>query len=297
MLSFLPGPVRGLLCAFLFGINTFFWCSLIFPFAFLKLFPIEALRSLCTNAIVFIAQNWTDCNSLSLALVHKIDWDIQGPTRLTCEKSYLVCANHQSWVDIIILQHVFNRKIPFLRFFIKDSLKYIPFLGIAWWALDFPFMKRHSKEYLEKHPEKKGQDLKTTRLACERFKGRKISIINFLEGTRFTKIKHERQQSPYKNLLKPKAGGIAFVVEAMGEQFHSLLDCTIFYPQGVVDMWGLFSGQLPQVIFKFQETPLPQDFITSSYLEDSAHRERIQKWVHELWLKKDALLSELKKSK
>jgi hypothetical protein len=28
-------------------------------------------------------------------------------------------------------------------------------MGPAWWALDFPFLRRHNAEYLKKHPEQK----------------------------------------------------------------------------------------------------------------------------------------------
>ncbi len=53
-------------------------------------------------------------------------------------------SNHRSWVDILVLQSIFNRRIPFLKFFLKRQLIWVPLLGLAWWALDFPFMRRYS---------------------------------------------------------------------------------------------------------------------------------------------------------
>ena len=287
--------MRGLLTALFFAANTLFWCVLLYFFVLLKLLsPIKSLRDFFSRVMVSIAENWISGNSFGLGLFQKIHWDVQGDQKLDKNHSYLVCANHQCWVDIVVLQQVFNRRIPFLRFFIKQSLVYVPVLGGAWWALDFPFMKRYSKEYLEKHPDKRGKDLETTRKACEKFRGKTISVINFLEGTRFTKAKHDKQKSPYENLLRPKAGGMAFVLEAMGDQFHSLLDVTIHYPQGPVELWGLFSGKMKDVHVRIREIAIPREFVGADYLEDPSHREKFQEWIHQIWLQKDQTLKNLK---
>ena len=122
---------------------------------------------------------------------------------------YLVIANHQTWVDIVILQAVFNRRIPFLKFFIKQELIWFPLLGIAWWAMDMPFMKRFSPSYLAKNPHMKGKDRETTRRACEKFRDTPTSVLNFIEGTRFSENKRVDRKSPYNHLLQPRAGGLA----------------------------------------------------------------------------------------
>jgi 1-acyl-sn-glycerol-3-phosphate acyltransferase len=41
-----------------------------------------------------------------------------------------------------VLQRIFHGRIPFLKFFLKQELIWVPVIGLAWWALDFPFMKR-----------------------------------------------------------------------------------------------------------------------------------------------------------
>ena len=250
--------------------------------------------------MIGFAENWIGFNSFEASLMHEIDWQITGLKDLRRDRSYLVCANHQSWIDIVVLQHVFNRRIPFLRFFLKSQLIWVPFLGGAWWALDFPFMKRYSKSYLEKHPEKRGEDLKTTRKACERFSGSKISVLNFLEGTRLTKAKHDRLKSPYKNLLIPKAGGVAFVLDAMGKQFHSFLDVTIFYPEGAASLWGLFSGRVDRVRVHVEEIFFPPELLNEmangQYFENAGIREKIQNWIREVWEKKDQRIEAFKAS-
>ena len=92
---------------------------------------------------------------------------------------------------------------------------------------------RTSKSQLKKNPKLRGKDLETTRKACEKFKEMPVSVVNFVEGTRFTVQKHARQNSPFPYLLKPKAGGVAFVMQAMGEQISKVVNVTIHYPEGI----------------------------------------------------------------
>jgi 1-acyl-sn-glycerol-3-phosphate acyltransferase len=288
MISFLPSFIRAPLAAFLFALNTALGCLSLYPFAFLKLIvPHKGFQDLCTRIMVRIAELWISGNDLNIAFTQKIRWNIEGLEKLSRDKSYLVISNHQSWVDIVILQHVFNRKIPFIRFFLKHQLIYVPLLGWAWWALDFPFMKRHSKKFLELHPEKRNEDFESTKKACAHFKGKNVSVLNFLEGTRFTPAKRAAQNSPYKNLLMPKAGGLAFVLNAMGEQFDSLLDVTIYYPHGPVTFWQLFKGDLKEIFVNVEKTPIPPELLRGDYLENEEYRSKIQLWSKTLWEKKE----------
>ena len=107
-----------------------------------------------------------------------------------------------------------------------------------------PFMKRYSKDYLAKNPHKKGKDLQATHKAIELFKHTPASIMNFVEGTRYSQQKNKQQDSPYQHLLKPKAGGISFVISAMGQQFNSLLDVTIIYSGKQHSLWDFLCRQM-----------------------------------------------------
>lgn len=275
-------------------LNTIFWSLLLYPFIFLKiLIPHSGFRLWCSRQSVRIAENFIDGNSWNMKVTQDIKWDIRLPQGLSSHKNYLVCSNHQSWVDIIVLQKVLNRRIPFLRFFLKEELKWVPLLGLAWWGLDYPFMKRHSKEFLEKYPEKRGEDLRTTEKAMKKFKDMNFSILNFLEGTRYTKLKHERQRSPYRHLLVPKTGGFAFALSAMKEQLHSILDVTIVYPQGAVSMGQAMNGMLKEVVVHVREISLPANLLNGNYLEDAQFRDLVQSWVRNLWTEKDDLISEI----
>ena len=294
MLNFLPPLLVGLIASVLMALNALFWVPLLLFFALVKLIiPIRRMRLLIDPLLLRIAEAWISGNSGWMRLTQHTRWDVQGMEGLNYRSWYLVNCNHQSWVDILVLQRLFNRRIPLLKFFLKQQLIWVPVMGLAWWALDFPFMRRHSEEFLKQHPEMRGKDQETTRKACEKFALIPTSVMNFMEGTRFTASKHQRQQSPYKHLLKPKAGGMALALGVMGTKFQAILDVTIVYPDGPVDFWQFLKGKLKRVIVRVRHLPLPQQLVQADYAGDPAVREAYQKWVQQLWQDKDAQIDTL----
>lgn len=294
MLAFLPAFIRGPLAALLVFLNTVFWIVPLFAVAILKfIIPVPAWRRACRRTLTWLAEHWIGVNNVVTDLTQRIEWDVQLPDDLDPRGSYIVVANHQSWADIVVLQRVFNRRIPFLKFFLKQQLIWVPLLGLAWWALDYPFMRRHSREYLEQHPEKRGVDLEITRKACEKFSGLPVSIMSFVEGTRFRESKHAKQQSPYRHLLKPKAGGVAFALNAMNGSIRTLLDVTIVYQPHRADFGDLFSGRVQKVIVRVRTLPVPEEFLHGDYQQDARWREDFQAWIRELWEEKDRRMEAL----
>lgn len=286
--------MTGALSFSLYALNTIFWAGPVYTVAILKfLIKNEAWRKVCTALLNEMALCWIAVNNWNAGLKRSIRWDVQGIDGLNPHDWYLVLSNHQTWVDILVLQKVFHRKIPFLKFFLKKELIWVPLMGLAWWALDFPFMKRYSDAFLKKHPHLKGKDLETTRKACEKFKTLPISVMNFPEGTRFTPEKHDQQQSPFTHLLKPKAGGTSFVLSAMGDYLTAILNVTITYPQENKSYWDFMCGRLTEIIVRVEVLPIPQDLI-GDYSEDAAFRARFQDWINTLWAEKDRQLTELK---
>ena len=289
MLSFLPSPLRFTIATLLMVINALFWVPILLVFSSLKLvLPFKAVRLRIDPILLGIAENWIWGNSAWMALTQKTEWDVQGLQGLDPQSWYMVNSNHQSWVDILVLQHLLNRRIPLLKFFLKQQLIWVPVMGLAWWALEFPFMRRHTEEYLKKHPEMRGKDQETTRKACEKYALIPTSVMNFLEGTRFTPAKHAKQQSPYRHLLKPKAGGMALALNAMGDKFQAILDVTIVYPDGPISFADFLSGKLRRVIVRVRSLPIPQHLMTGDYAQDPAFREAFSQWVQQLWREKDA---------
>jgi 1-acyl-sn-glycerol-3-phosphate acyltransferase len=288
MLNFLPYKILGLISSLLLGLNVLFWVTLLFFFSILKIMlPWPPFRRLFDRIIPWIAENWISCNSGWMRLTQKTQWDVQGLDDLNYDNWYLVVGNHQSWADIFVMQHLLNHRIRLLKFFLKRELIWVPVMGLAWWALDFPFVRRHNAEYLKKHPEQKGKDFETTRKACEKFTHIPTSVMNFVEGTRFSRAKQKRQQSPYQYLLRPKSGGIALTLDVLGEKFHSLLNITIVYPDGIPTFWGFLCGQVKRVIVRFQTMEIPEKILQGDYAGDQAFRESFNQWVYQLWQEKD----------
>ncbi len=292
--ALLPAPLKGALAILLIVLNTLWLFPILLIFAILKLvIPIQLIRKFCTIVLNRIAWLWIGFNNLLADSLHSIEWDLRGAEDLRKDDWYFVTCNHQSWADIPAIQHALNSRIPLLKFFLKKQLIWVPFLGIAWWALDFPFMHRHTKEEIARNPELKGKDVEATRAACVKFRHTPVTVFNFMEGTRFTPEKHARQGSPFRHLLRPKAGGTAFVFGAMGDALHTMLDITIVYPSGKNGIWDYLCGRIDRIIIDIKTLEIPDRFRGMNYETDRSTRADFQRWVSDLWEEKDKRIDAL----
>lgn len=277
--------------------------SIVF-WAFILFYPVLLLKIILTptpwrkyvdSVLTSIGECWVTTNNAIIALTQEVEWDVELQGELSNKESYLMTANHQSWVDIVVLQKMFTGKgkAPFPRFFIKQELIWVPILGLCWWGLDFPFMKRFSRDYLEKNPHMRGKDVEATRKACAHFKEKPVSIINFFEGTRFTTVKQRRQQSPFKHLLKPKAGGAAFTLSAMDGAIKKLIDVTIVYPSGEKQFGDLFTNRVRKIIVRTRVIDIPEAYLNADYENNDAFRADFQNWINDLWLAKDKRIDDI----
>ncbi len=291
MISFLPPTVRGVISITLMFLNTFFWAI---PFHFLALTKVlsrnEAWHRACARITMAAGNIWIRGQNGIIRLTQPTLYEVHGLEGLSRKEWYFVNCNHQSWADILVLFYAFTGHIPFFKFFLKKELFWVPLLGVSWWALDFPFMQRFSKGFLEKNPHMKGKDMETTKKACERYRHTPVSILNFLEGTRFTPDKHAKQGSPYRHLLKPKAGGFAFALAAMEGRISTILDVTIIYSDKGLSFWDFLCGRLRKITVMARKLPVNVDALTGDYQNDGAFRDRVQSWVCDLWQDKDELI-------
>ncbi len=293
-LAFLPSPLLLAVSFSLLALNTILCGTVLLAFAVLKVvLPLNAVRRRIDPVLNGLTELWITNNSVWINLAQNVEWHVSGTDGLHRDGWYLVEANHQSWVDIFVLQRVLSRRIRLLKFFLKRELIWVPLVGLVWWALDFPFMRRYSSEYLEAHPEKRGEDLARIRKSCQKFSLVPTSVMNFLEGTRLTAAKHAAEKSPYRHLLRPRAGGIALALNAMGERFQALVDVTLFYPGGAPTFADLLGGKLHEVVVVIRELAIPPNLLGGDYASDPEYRSRVQAWVHDLWTEKDRLLEQL----
>lgn len=287
MLHAFPPVLRGLLASLALVANTLvIAASLVVPSLVKLVLPVQRIRRFCDRLLNKLASGWVAGNTFWMRAVSPKAWNVEGVEGLNPKGWYLVSSNHQSWVDILVLQRVFFGRIPFLKFFLKQQLIWVPIMGLAWWALDFPFLKRG------KGHGARSSDLAATRKSCERFKLTPTSVISFVEGTRITAAKHKAQSSPYRHLLKPRVGGLGVALATMGEQFEAMLDVTIVYPLGIPTFWDLLCGRVEDVIVRVAKRDIPVAVIGDPAADANARRHMTQ-WIEQQWLLKDTLIDEL----
>ncbi len=284
--------LNGALTALMMIVNTVFWLPLILTAILFKFIASTYTKKIANAILNFLVTVWISINSLVLDLTKNIKWHVSGLENLSMKKNYLVISNHQSWSDILILQKLLNRKVPMLRFFIKQSLIWVPVLGLAWWALDYPFMKRYSKAEIAKKPHLAGKDVEATIKACEKYKTIPVSVMNFVEGSRFTEKKRVKNKSNYKNLLNPRPGGTGLVLTSMGDYLSDILNFTIKYGNNRRRFWDFLSGRVKEITVVVEKIPVT-DELKGDFYNDKEYRERFIKWLNALWQEKDLLLEKL----
>jgi len=284
---------RAAISLTLMWINTMVLCLPIYVVAILRVLSPNSMKPLWTRLAMASAETWISINNLILDSLQRLNIEVVGEPTLEPKTWYLVIANHQSWTDIVILQRVFNRKIPMLKFFIKQQLIYAPIIGIAWWVLDFPIMKRYSAMTLKKKPHLRGKDIETTKASCERFKLTPVSVLNFLEGTRFNTEKRTSQGSPYRHLLKPKSGGATMVLESLGDQLHSVLDVTLVYHDKTPSFIEFLMGHSSKITVQIEEIPMDEVKHRSATQGEGFNNRQTLSFLQERWQKKDAVINDL----
>ena len=287
--------IKGVLGFLAVVINTLFWCLFLLTIAIFKLLiPVESWKRLCTKLIINIGECWIYCNGLWIQALHRPKWNVEGFEELDSSNWYLAVANHQSWADIFVLQGITNRKIPMLKFFMKHVLIWVPVIGLAWWALDMPFLKRYTKEEIQKNPDLRGKDIKAMEKSFERYSRYPVSIFSFAEGTRFTKEKKDNQLSQFEYLLNPKIGGIGLTLTTM-PYIKLLLDFTIHYEDERRSFWDFLCGRMSKVDVRVRQIKIPDNLLSKNYEDDPVFRENLKEWVYDIWSDKEKYLEEVRK--
>ena len=285
---------RGLTVGSVITGSTFFHGPPVLALGLTKLFK---KSSKVDETNIKITNSWLAVNNWLIdKVLPNTQWDITVDEQLdlNMQGRYLMTCNHQSWVDTTVNQYFGLTRMPLTRFFTKWELIFIPFVGQAFKILGFPMMKRHSKEQIAKNPELKYRDMDEARKSCEQLLSQPFTLLNYLEGTRFTPEKQAKQQSPYQHLLKPKAGGLALALSILGDKIDALVDMTIVYPDGAPGYGEFWLGEVPRIAVNLRKIEVPAWVLEGNYDEDAAFREKFQIWVDGLWAEKDQLIGKMK---
>lgn len=246
-------------------------------------------RSWLSRLLYRICHGYFSSYHFIFFLTSRTKINVVGLENIVRDARYLIIANHVSALDIIFLEHYLVGLIAPLKFFVKRPLLWVPIVGWVLYFLDYPVVHRYTKKQLRQNPELKGRDRENARAVCERLRGQALSFVNFVEGTRFSEAKHQRQASPYACLLQPKAGGISTVLAALHDQFMGILDVTLVYPDNTADIWSYLLGRYQTITIVFEVLPITEDLV-GDFATDVAYRKHIQQWLNQRFVHKDALI-------
>ena len=292
-----------ILKSFFIGLTTFFLIIFVLVIGFGTLtiinipriiIPLRSFKiflSKVSNVIGDITVYWV---KLTMILMHGNNIELIGDDKeFKMDEWYMAMSNHQSWADIFVLLVSANYKIPLLKFFMKKELWWIPFVFLANKTLNMPFVNRHSKEEVKKNPSLRTKDYENTIKSCKRFLRSPSTIFSYAEGTRFTRDKHKKQNSPYKNLLKPKVGGMAIALSAM-PKVNTLIDYSLIYKTNKRSAWDFLTGEMRHVKVCVKKYDIPESLKNRNYSTDEQYREDFKVWIESIWAEKDEDIENLK---
>jgi len=292
VVSSLRFALQGTIALLVVCVNTVVLTTVIFVLSIIKFItPKGRARNFMTRVLSSMGELWISVNKGVIWCYRGMEWDVQLPQGLNPNGRYLVFCNHQSWVDIVVLQHCLNRRAPFMRFLLKQQLIWVPFLGLAWWALDMPFLRRYSRQELLNNPSLRGKDLENAARACAKLKYIPVSMMTFPEGTRYTAAKWEHQNSPYAHLLRPRYGGIGQVLYSFDDALDSLIDVTIIYPGGTPTTWQFLSGQVRKISVHIQLRPIAKDVRGRNFRQDNDAKIQLKEWLNDIWKEKETYIT------
>lgn len=300
MLHFLPAPI-------LFVIN-FVWLSIgttllsipVLLMAFIKLIlPIRPVLKVVDVVNQLTFKCFCLNNAFLIRLTNKADWDIKGFENIKINGSCIIISNHVTWADIVLLCHLYRGRIPITKFFLKQSLIWIPVIGQVCYAVGMPFLRRYSRAKILKNPKLKNKDVNATRKACKSLVNYPSSLVNFVEGTRFTEAKAVAQKTPYQNLMPPKATSLAVALGIIGNNIDCILNTTLVYPDnkpGTNIFMSLLCGRLHKFAARVEVISKEeiQEHLIGDYLNDKQFKRNFNTKLRAIWQVKDENIAAIK---
>ena len=256
-------------------------------------FPFKSLKIKLAKISNSIGEYTVYGLKIIMKIMHRDSMQVFDNNEFDKNAWYMAISNHQSWADIFILLVAAHKRIPLLKFFMKKELAWIPFIFLANKTLNMPFVNRHSKKELEKNPNLRNKDYENTLKACKRFLRSPSTIFSYAEGTRNDAAKHKAQNSPYKNLLIPRIGGIATALSAM-PNINILVDYSVVYKSEKRGAWSFLKGDMKDVKVLVKKYDIPENLKNKNYSTDAEYRENFKNWIEAIWIEKDQEIERLK---
>jgi len=256
-------------------------------------FPFQSLKIKLSKVSNIIGEYTVYGLKIIMKIMHKDSMQVFDDNEFNKNTWYMAISNHQSWADIFILLVAAHKRIPLLKFFMKKELAWIPFIFLANKTLNMPFVNRHSKKQLEKNPNLRFKDYENTLKACKRFQRSPSTIFSYAEGTRNNPVKHKAQNSPYKNLLIPRIGGIATALSAM-PNIDVLVDYSVVYRSNKRSAWAFLKGDMRDVKVLVRKYNIPENLKNKNYSTDEEYRKNFKIWIENIWEDKDKEIEKLK---
>ena len=193
---------------------------------------------------------------------------------------YTIMANHQSHMDILMLIAFGVGKLPPLKFFLKRSLMYVPFMGWFCYLMGYPFVDRFSKGQL-RQASQRTQQQQTLLRDCRALFTQPVGLVVFVEGTRFSVKKANKYR--YTHVLPPQSKGLALALSSQASP--RLLNITMAYDKPNISVWQVLSGQVRRVVVTMVE-----EDVRVPNLSNQEEMKGLHVWLVDKWLQKDAYL-------
>lgn len=269
-------------------INLFLGVLPLLVLATLKLIvPHQGFKTFLYRLMLAIYVYAVKVDNILLQRLLGIRFDVNGLEGMDPTRNYLVISNHRSWADILVLQSLLIRGAPIIKFIVKSEIVFIPLVGLICWAYEYPFVKRQSLKDKSRKNDNRKRDLQTIDAQLAVLGKHPTTIINFLEGTRFSLVKSKKHNSPHRHLLKAKAGGLSYILKTFGSQIDTVLDFTLAYDAEEPVFWKFLGGACKQVKVDVRHISMETLLAKMGSQLDNISYEDVSNWLTSFWEEKD----------
>ncbi|EPR79440.1 Acyltransferase [Spraguea lophii 42_110] len=255
------------------------------------IFKIFTQRGCITFVSIYSYIIW-NLYSIIFNLTSHIEFeDIEELEKIEDYDNCILLSNHVAAIDFLVLHEIAKKKkmLKNLKYVLKTSLIFIPFIGTGIYFLKFCFISRSIKKDKEK--------LKNW---CRFIQQNKIPtwLVVYPEGTRFTKEKQkasetfcrEKNIEPFTNVLYPRIKGFEILQPNSKKYLTKIVDVTLQYfntdETKEIPSLAKFYLQQPKGYFKAkikvtnaEDIKNPGEFLKESF---KMKGETIERWKREI---------------